>query len=116
MHTRVTKMLGIDFPIFAFTHCRDVAAAVSNAGGCGVLCAVAHTPRQLDMDLRWTAEQTKGRPFGVALLMPRKYVGAGSGGIDAASLKSMVPDEHRKWIDEVLERYHVPLLPPVSTE
>jgi NAD(P)H-dependent flavin oxidoreductase YrpB (nitropropane dioxygenase family) len=112
MHTRVTKMLGIDFPIFAFTHCRDVAAAVSNAGGFGVLGAVAHTPEQLDVDLKWMAEQTKGRPFGVDLLMPRKYVGAEAGGFDAASLKSMLPDEHREWIEEVLARYSVPPLPP----
>ena len=114
MHTRVTTMLGIDFPIFAFTHCRDVAAAVTNAGGLGVLGAVAHTPEQLDVDLTWIKEQTKGRPFGVDLLIPRKYVGAESGGFDAASLKAMVPDEHREWIDELLDRYAVPPLPPPS--
>ncbi len=79
MNTRVTKMLGIDFPIFAFTHCRDVVAAVTNAGGLGVLGAVAHTPEQLDVDLKWIREQTKGRPFGVDLLIPRKYAGSETG-------------------------------------
>ena len=112
MHTRVTKQLGIDFPIFAFTHCRDVVAAVSNAGGLGVLGAVAHTPEQLDIDLTWIAEQTKGRPFGVDLLIPRKYVGSEAGGLDSGSLRAMVPDEHRQWIEQVLERYSVPPLPP----
>src|SRR5512140_1540433 len=116
MDTRVTKMLGIDFPILAFTHCRDVAAAVSNAGGLGVLGAVAHTPEQLDVDLKWLAEQTKGRPFGVDLLIPRKYVGAEAGGIDLDSLKSMLPDAHRDWIDQLLERYSVPPLPPPSED
>lgn len=111
MHSRVTKMLGIDFPILAFTHCRDVVAAVSNAGGLGVLGAVAHTPEQLDVDLRWIAEQTKGRPFGVDLLIPRKYVGAETGGLDGGSLREMVPEEHRQWIEQVLERYGVPPLP-----
>jgi NAD(P)H-dependent flavin oxidoreductase YrpB (nitropropane dioxygenase family) len=104
-------MLGIDFPILAFTHCRDVVAAVSNAGGLGVLGAVAHTPEQLDVDLRWIAEQTKGRPFGVDLLIPRKYVGAEAGGLDGGSLREMVPAEHRQWIEQVLERYGVPPLP-----
>src|SRR5512140_227513 len=114
MDTRVTQMLGIDFPILAFTHCRDVAAAVTNAGGLGVLGAVAHTPEQLDVDLKWIADQTKGRPFGVDLLIPSKYVGAESGGIDRDSLNSMLPEAHRAWIDQVLERYSVPPLPPPS--
>jgi NAD(P)H-dependent flavin oxidoreductase YrpB (nitropropane dioxygenase family) len=105
-------MLGIDVPIFAFTHCRDVAAAVTNAGGFGVLGAVAHTPEQLDVDLKWMAAQTKGRPFGVDLLIPRKYVGAEAGGIDGGALKAMIPESHREWIEQVLERYGVPPLPP----
>jgi len=108
MRTAVTEMLGIDFPIFAFTHCRDVAAAVTNAGGLGVLGAVAHTPAQLDIDLKWIREQTKGRPFGVDLLIPSKYAGSSEGGIDSTSLKSMVSDEHREWIERLLERYDVP--------
>jgi NAD(P)H-dependent flavin oxidoreductase YrpB (nitropropane dioxygenase family) len=108
MHTPVTRMLGIDFPIFAFTHCRDVAAAVTNAGGLGVLGAVAHTPEQLDVDLKWIREQTKGRPFGVDLLIPRKYAGAEEGGVDRTSLGDMIPDEHRQWLEELLKRYEVP--------
>ena len=40
MQTEFCRTLGIEFPIFAFTHCRDVVAAVSNAGGFGVLGAV----------------------------------------------------------------------------
>lgn len=112
MQTRATAMLGIDFPIFAFTHCRDVVAAVSNAGGLGVLGAVAHTPEQLEVDLKWIAEQTRGRPFGVDLLIPSTYVGAERGGLDHRSLRAMVPDEHRAWLEEVLRRYQVPPLPP----
>jgi len=109
-------MLGIDFPIFAFTHCRDVVAAVTNAGGFGVLGAVAHTPELLDVELKWIAEQTKGRPFGVDLLIPRKFVGADEGGLDLGSLRTMVPEEHRQWVDDLLERYDVPPLPPPSPE
>jgi len=116
MHTRVTKMLGIDFPIFAFTHCRDVAAAVTNAGGFGVLGAVAHTPEQLDVDLRWMAEQTRGRPFGVDLLIPRKYVGAEAGGFDLGSLQSLVPEGHREGLAELLARYGVPPLPAPAAD
>ena len=115
MRTRVTEMLGIDFPIFAFTHCRDVAAAVTNAGGLGVLGAVAHSPEQLDVDLKWIREQVGDRPFGVDLLIPRKYAGAEEGGIDAGSLQDLVPDEHRQWLETLLERYEVPGLPEPPT-
>ena len=111
MRTRVTEMLGIDFPILAFTHCRDVAAAVSAAGGLGVLGAVAHTPEQLDVDLTWMRERTGGRPFGVDLLIPRKYAGSAEGGLDSKGLRAMLPDEHRQWIDALLERYGVPAMP-----
>lgn len=114
MRTKLTSLVGIDFPIFAFTHCRDVAAAVTNAGGMGVLGAVAHSPEQLDVDLKWIREQTKGRPFGVDLLIPGKYVGAESGGMDGKSLHGMIPDEHRAWINELLARYDVPALPPTA--
>jgi NAD(P)H-dependent flavin oxidoreductase YrpB (nitropropane dioxygenase family) len=112
MRTKVTEMLGIDFPIFAFTHCRDVVAAVTNAGGFGVLGAVAHTPELLDVELAWIREQTKGRPFGVDLLIPRKYAGSEEGGLDRESLHAMLSPEHREWVDELLLRYGVPPLPP----
>ena len=65
MTNRVCDMLGIEFPILAFSHCRDVIAAVTNAGGFGVLGAVAHTPEQLEIDLAWIEEHVKGRPYGV---------------------------------------------------
>ena len=107
-------MLGIDFPILAFTHCRDVAAAVSAAGGLGVLGAVAHSPEQLDVDLTWMRERTGGRPFGVDLLIPRKYAGSEEGGLDSKGLRAMLPDEHRQWIDALLERYGVPAMPEAN--
>ena len=44
--TRMTELLDIEFPIFAFSHCRDVVAAVSRAGGFGVLGALAFTPER----------------------------------------------------------------------
>lgn len=116
MRTKVTKMLGIDFPIFAFTHCRDVVAAVTNAGGFGVLGAVAHTPELLDVELKWIREQTKGRPFGVDLLIPHKYVGSDEGGLEPDSLRRMVPEENRQWVDDLLDRHGVPPLPPPAAD
>ena len=82
-------MLGVEFPICAFSHCRDVVAAVSNAGGFGVLGAVAHSPERLDTELTWIEEQTGGKPYGVDLLLPPKYVGAEQGGIDATQAREL---------------------------
>ncbi|MBY0276508.1 nitronate monooxygenase [Candidatus Binatia bacterium] len=116
MRTRVTDMLGIDFPLLAFTHCRDVAAAVSAAGGLGVLGAVAHSPEQLAVDLKWIREHAGGKPFGVDLLIPRKYAGSNEGGLGVDDLRGMIPAEHRQWIDDLLERYGVPAMPDEETE
>jgi NAD(P)H-dependent flavin oxidoreductase YrpB (nitropropane dioxygenase family) len=120
MQTRVSEMLGVEFPILAFSHCRDVVAAVTNAGGFGVLGAVAHTPQQLEIDLGWIEEQTKGRPYGVDLLLPSKYAdiggsdaggsGGGGGKIDRDTLQQLLPPQQQEFVDDILERYGVPKL------
>ena len=56
MHTELCDRLGIEFPIFAFTHCRDVVAAVSQAGGFGVLGVVGFSPEQIATELDWIDE------------------------------------------------------------
>jgi len=83
MRTAVTEMFGIDVPILAFSHCRDVVAAVSRAGGMGVLGAVAHSPEQLEIDIRWIEEAVGDRPYGVDLIVPARYAGSDEGGLTA---------------------------------
>ena len=80
MKTPITEMLGIDVPILAFTHCRDVVAAVTRAGGMGVLGAVAHSPEQLEIDLAWIEAEVGDLPYGVDLIVPAKYAGSDGGG------------------------------------
>ena len=65
----------IEFPIFAFTHCRDVVVAVSKAGGFGVLGAVGFTPEQLEIELNWIDEHIGDQPYGVDIVIPNKYEG-----------------------------------------
>ncbi len=103
-------MLDVEYPIVAFSHCRDVVAAVSNAGGFGVLGAVAHTPNQLEIDLSWIEEHVNGRPYGVDLLLPQKYEGAEQGGLDRETLRQLLPAEHQAFVDDILARYQVPEL------
>ncbi|MGA9490638.1 MAG: nitronate monooxygenase family protein [Mycobacterium sp.] len=109
MRTRVAEMLGVEFPICAFSHCRDVVAAVTNAGGFGILGAVAHTPKRLETELTWIEEQVGGKPYGVDLLLPPKYVGADSGGIDGKQARELLPEEHRQFVDDLLVRYGIPV-------
>ena len=70
MKTPLCEMLGIDFPLVAFSHCRDVVASVSRAGGFGVLGATAFTPDQLELELKWIDDHIDGKPYGIDVLIP----------------------------------------------
>lgn len=100
MRTPLCDRLGIESPIFAFSHCRDVVAAVSKAGGFGVLGAVAFSPGQLEVELDWIDEHVGDRPYGVDIIVPAKYTGIEQGGMSRAELTAMIPDEHRHFVDE----------------
>jgi len=113
MQTELAQRLGIEFPIFAFTHCRDVVAAVSNAGGLGVLGAVGFSAEQLEIELKWIDEHTD-KPYGVDIVIPGKYEGKGEE-IDADALeeklRGMIPPEHREFARKLLAEHGVPDLP-----
>ena len=111
MRTPVCDQLDIEFPILAFSHCRDVVAAVSRAGGLGVLGAVAFSPAQLEIELDWIDEHVGGRAYGVDLLVPAKYIGVEEGGLDASKLDEMIPEEHKRFVNSILEKYGVPTIP-----
>jgi len=111
MRTKASELVGIDVPIFGFSHCRDVVAAVTNAGGCGVLGAVSHSPEQLDIDLAWIEQEVKGKPYGVDLLVPGNFVGSDAGGLDLGELNNLIDADHRAFVDDMLRRYDVPPMP-----
>ena len=120
MRTDLCDLFDIDVPIFAFSHCRDVVAAVTNAGGLGVLGALAFSPEQLELELRWIDDNVDGKPYGVDTVMPMSYAGkdeglgksdADTGEVDASVFQEMIPEETKRWIESVLEEYEVPPLP-----
>ena len=116
MHTEVCDRLGIEFPIFAFSHCRDVVAAVTNAGGFGVLGATGHSPRALEIDLTWIDEQVNGKPYGVDLLLPVNYdkTAPQHGQPEPPAPPppgDRFPAGHQAFLDDLLTRYEVPELP-----
>jgi NAD(P)H-dependent flavin oxidoreductase YrpB (nitropropane dioxygenase family) len=112
VRTPICDRLGIEFPIFAFSHCRDVVAAVSRAGGYGVLGALAFAPDQLEIELSWIDDNVDGKPYGVDIVMPAKYVGKG-GGAEASvtSLDALIPEEHKQFVEDLLAEHDVPPLP-----
>ncbi len=121
MRTPLCDTFGIDVPIFAFSHCRDVVAAVTNAGGMGVLGALAFSTEQLEIELNWIDEHVDGKPYGVDIVMPMKYEGkeeglgkaeADTGKVDATAFEKLIPQEVSDWIETVLDEYDVPPLPP----
>lgn len=113
MRTELCERLGIEFPIFAFTHCRDVVAAVSNAGGFGVLGAVGFSAEQLAVELDWIDEHVGDKPYGVDTVIPGKYEGMGEMDMDKLEtmLKAQIPDEHRSFAAKLLADNGVPELP-----
>jgi NAD(P)H-dependent flavin oxidoreductase YrpB (nitropropane dioxygenase family) len=104
-------MFGIDVPILAFSHCRDVVAAVTRAGGMGVLGAAAHSPEQLEIDLEWIEAEVGDRPYGVDVIVPLSYAGSEAGGLTIEEVRSLIPPQHRAFVEAVLSRYGVPELP-----
>ncbi len=113
MDTEIRRKLGIEFPIFAFTHCRDVVAAVSNAGGIGVLGAIAFDPEQLEVELTWIDEHVGDHPYGVDIVIPAKYEGMDETDPDKleAMLQGMVPAGHREFAAKLLADHDVPEIP-----
>ncbi len=109
MNTEVCARFGIEFPLFAFSHCRDVVAAVTNAGGFGVLGAVAYTPERLEEELRWIDDHVNGRPYGVDVLVPGKIDKAAESGGGPAAMLAAIPDEHWNFLIGLFEKYDVPL-------
>jgi len=106
MNSELCKRLGIEFPLFAFSHSRDVVAEVTNAGGFGVLGAVGLTPETLEIEMNWIDERVQGKPYGIDLLIPEKMEDK-SGALTDDQLRERIPGGHRKFVENLLERHRI---------
>jgi NAD(P)H-dependent flavin oxidoreductase YrpB (nitropropane dioxygenase family) len=105
MKTRICEQFTIDVPIFGFSHCRDVVAAISAAGGMGVLGAATFSPDKLEIELRWLEERLQGKPYGVNLLMADSRT---EGTIE--DLEPMIPKAHREFVAQLNRKFAIPAL------
>ena len=104
LHTKLCDMLGIEFPIVAFTHCKDAAAAVVNAGGFAVLGEAMHTPDEIAADIKWIRSRVGDKPFGIDLVLPSSAPPADT--LD--KLLAGISEEHRRFAQAIKERYKIP--------
>jgi NAD(P)H-dependent flavin oxidoreductase YrpB (nitropropane dioxygenase family) len=104
--SKLCEQLGIEFPLFAFSHCRDVVAEVSKAGGFGVLGAAGHSPKSLEIELDWIDAHVHGAPYGVDLIVPTS-MDAKEGGLTAEEVEARIPPEHKAYVDRILASHGI---------
>ncbi|MGO3929658.1 nitronate monooxygenase [Rhodopseudomonas pseudopalustris] len=111
MKSPICEMLGIEFPLLAFSHCRDVVAAVSRAGGFGVLGATIHTPETIEQELKWIDDHVDGKPYGLDVLIPENISTAGEKDVTWQSLETRIGPEHRDFTRDLLKKYNIDFKP-----
>ena len=111
MNNEVCRLTGCEFPLFAFSHCRDVVVAVSKAGGFGVLGATRFTPEQLEEELAWIDEHIEGAPYGVDVLVPEVVDPRVAGMADNDARALAISDEHRAFTADLLGQYGISVPP-----
>ena len=108
MKSKMCEMFGIDVPIFAFSHCRDVVVEVSKAGGMGVLGMARMSPERVEAELNWIDAHIEGKPYGIDVLMPSRFD-------DSSAQKynpdELLPKEHVEFVRNMLDEAGVPPLP-----
>jgi NAD(P)H-dependent flavin oxidoreductase YrpB (nitropropane dioxygenase family) len=109
MKSPVCDMLGVEFPLFAFSHCRDVVAAVSRAGGFGVLGATTHTPETIEQELKWIDDHVDGKPYGLDVLIPDNISTSGEKNVTWNSLETRISAEHRAFTRNLLNKHGIEL-------
>ena len=104
LHTAVCDRLGIEYPIFGFSHSMEVTAAITKAGGFGVYGATRDAPDTIAARLAEIRSMVGDRPFGVDLLLP---VGMADKN-DWAAAEAEIPEAHKAFVGRLKQKYNVP--------
>lgn len=113
VRTQLCDLFGVDYPVFGFTHCREVVVAISRAGGMGVYGAAYFSPEQVEEDVAWIRARLDGRPFGVDVMIPSRSEMTDARDLDkmAVELEQRIPEPARAFVEQLLERFGVPPVP-----
>lgn len=106
MKSRICEILDIEFPLLAFSHCRDVVVAVSKAGGMGVFGAVSLPPDRLEEELNWIDDHIDGKPYGIDLIVPNKYEGKGKS-VSTDDIVNSIPQGHKDFTKSILNSHNI---------
>lgn len=110
MKTPITEMLGIELPLLAFSHCRDVVVEVTNAGGFGVLGGSSFTPESLEEELTWIDEHVNGKPYGIDIVVAESLVGKDQH-LTGEQMAGMIPDADKQFVADLLTSHGIPRTP-----
>ena len=106
MNNKICDLLGIEFPLVAFSHCRDVVAAVSRTGGMGVFGGVNCSPETLEEELSWIDAHVDGKPYGLDIIVPNKVEGKGEQ-LDPEAVLAALPQEYKLFANDIMQRHGV---------
>ncbi len=110
LETAICEQLGIEYPVFAFNHCRDVIAAVSNGGGIGVLGATGLSPEGILAEGKWLRKNTD-KPIGMDILLPAKVPGKGT----KKDLFDSIPKENIEFMSKLRKELDLPTAPAAQS-
>ncbi len=109
MDNALCRLTGAEFPLFAFSHCRDVVAAVSRAGGFGVLGCSSYGSHELEAELAWIDAHVDGKPYGVDILFPATQSAAP--GMTMDDFSAAIPAGHVDFVVDLLDWHDVKIRP-----
>jgi NAD(P)H-dependent flavin oxidoreductase YrpB (nitropropane dioxygenase family) len=119
LRTPICDLLGIEYPILlagmgptagggrGAAALADLAAAVSNAGGLGVIGGAGSNPDRLREEIRKVRSLTD-KPFGVDLLFPSNAVRVAGNGGSAADWRTQIPPQYWEGIRGLREQFGLP--------
>lgn len=107
LHTPLCESLGIEYPVILAgmgnVSGPELAAAVSNAGGLGVMGCAFLSPREIREWIRRCRSLTD-KPFGVDIILPSTVPAEGT----PEDLKGRIPQDAWDFTEKLREEHHIP--------